>query len=415
MKVLLLNTFYGEGGAARAAARLHSALRDASVDAHMLVQKAPAERYPQVHAPQSLTERVSALLKPPLETLPLSLYPRRSRAPFFANLLPDHVLPRLRHIDPQLVHLHWVSAGFLRIETIPKLRRPMVWTLHDSWAFTGGCHLPMDCRRYTGTCGRCPVLGSNCEMDLSRWTWRRKAKAWQGVPLTVVTPSRWLARCAKESALFRDLRVEVIPNGLDLTRIPGVTRDTAREMFGFSPDKRYILFGAFSATSDKNKGFQYLAPALAKLREAGFGAECEIVVFGSPEPEDAPDFGLRTHYLGYLHDELTLNLLYSAVDLFVAPSMQENLPNTIMEAMACGTPSVAFNVGGIPDLVDHKVNGFLATPFQPESLAEGMAWVLKREVPSEVLDAACRQKIARQFDIVTCAERYLRLYEELVS
>lgn len=413
MKVLLLNTFYAEGGAARAASRLHDALLHSHIDAHLMVQKAPADSHRQVHAPQAVLERAAALCKPPLETLPLSLYPNRNKLPFFANLLPDFLLSRVRAINPDVVHLHWISAGFVRPETVPKLSKPIVWTLHDSWPFTGGCHIPLDCRRYTRSCGQCPALGSFSERDLSYWTWRRKARAWRNVPITVVTPSRWLAQCARESSLFNELRIEVIPNGLDLGRINQVDKALARQLCGLPAGKRYILFGAVSGTSDQNKGFQFLESALKELSANGFGEECELIVFGSTEPAAVPDFGMKTRYLGYLHDEVSLNLLYSAADLFVAPSMQENLPYTIMEAMVCGTPCVAFNAGGIPDLIDHKVNGYLAQPYRPDSLAEGMAWVLKEDIDAASLSRACRAKVEREFNIAGSAESYLKLYREL--
>jgi len=413
MKLLMFSTYYMQGGAGRAAGRLHQALTGMDIEAHMVVRSGFVGSHRFIHGPRTRLDAAVALFKPPLEMLPLLLYPKRTRLPFGINLLPDQVAAQVKKFDPDVINLHWVNEGLVRIETLPKLNKPIVWTLHDSWAFTGGCHIPLDCRRYTDSCGRCPVLGSNAALDLSRWTWRRKTKAWGRLPLTVVTPSRWLARCAKDSALFRGLRVEVIPNGLDLTRIPNVTKDGARQLFGLSPDKRYILFGAVGSTSDSNKGFQYLAPALAKLAEAGFGTECEVIVFGSLQPINAPDFGLRTHYVGYLHDELTLSLLYTAADLFVSPSMQENLPNTIMEAMACGTPCVAFDVGGIPDLIDHKLNGYLAQPYAVESLAEGMAWVLSGEVQAASLSRACRAKVEREFDITASAEKYLELYREV--
>lgn len=410
MKILLLNTFYQHGGAARAASRLHRALTCMDVDAHLLVQESVGDCHRSIHAPKTPWQKASAFLTPALETLPLMAYPDRNRLPFFANLLPDRICAGVRDIDPDVINLHWVSAGFLRLETLKKLNRPLVWTLHDSWAFTGGCHLPLDCRRYTDACGRCPALGSRSELDLSRWTWNRKAKAWRDVPITLVTPSRWLARCARDSSLFRGSRIEVIPNGLDVNRFRPVEKGAARSLLGLPPDKKYILSGAVSMTSDSNKGFQHLAPALRKLKDAGFGTECEVLVFGAMEPVDAPDFGLKTHYLGYFHDEPRLSLLYSAADLFVAPSMQENLPYTVMEAMACGTPCVAFDVGGIPDLIDHKVTGYLASPFQAESLAEGMAWVLKGEVDQS---AACRCKVESEFDISSTAGNYLELYSDL--
>jgi len=415
MRVLLLNTYYMYGGAGRAAGRLHQALCGMDVDAHMLVQHNYDPRQRSIYGPSGALEQGAARLKPALEMLPLLLYPGRNRLPFSVNYLPDAVLSHSLVLDPDVINLHWVNTGFLRIETLQKLRKPLVWTLHDSWPFTGGCHIPLDCRRYAESCGRCPALGSRCEGDLSRWIWRRKAKALRGADLTVVTPSRWLARCAAQSSLFRELRIEVIPNGLDLRNMQLLDKPVARRLLGLSADKKYILFGSLGSTSDRNKGFQHLAPALKALAAAGFGTDCELIVFGAEKPLDPPDFGLKAHYLGYFRDEARLNQLYGAADLFVAPSLQENLPNTIMEAMACGTPCVAFDVGGIPDLIEHKANGYLAQPYQAESLAQGIAWVLKGEVGCTELARAARAKVASEFSIEACAGKYLKLYQELAA
>lgn len=413
MKVLLLNTYYMHGGAGRATGRLQKALLTINVDAHMLVQHNFGDCHRYIHGPLTSLERTSALLKPALEMLPLFLYPARNRLPFSVNYIPDLLNSKVVDIAPDVINLHWVNTGFIRIETLQKIKKPLIWTLHDSWPFTGGCHIPLDCRHYTGSCGKCPTLGSRSEYDLSRWIWRRKLKSLQGVDLTLVAPSRWLAQCARDSSLFKDLRIEVIPNGLDLGCVQVLDKEVARSFFGLPPGKKYILFGALGSTSDRNKGFQYLVPALEMLAEAGFGAEYEVIVFGSYEPPDVPDFGLKTHYLGYFHDESSLNLLYCAADIFVAPSMQENLPNSIMEAMACGTPCVAFDVGGISDLIDHKVNGFLAKPYEPSSLAEGITWVLKGEVDLPLLSKAARIKVELEFSAENCAKNYLKLYHEV--
>jgi glycosyltransferase involved in cell wall biosynthesis len=412
MKVLTLNSSDSSGGAARAAFRLHRGLRAIGIESEMLVQGKRSDD-PSVIGPASEIAKKMAMLRPHLDFLPLRMYPDRQRIIFSPALVPDRLPARIAALNPDIVHLHWICEGFMRLETLPRLKRPIVWTLHDSWAFTGGCHIPFDCLRYQECCGECPTLGSAEENDLSRKIWLRKRKAWQGLNLTVVTPSNWLAACARSSSLFRDLRVEVIPNGLDLERFKPCDKTSARSLLRLPQDKKLILFGGVNVDGDRNKGLQNLLPALRRLACQGWGEKAEALVFGASRPADATDFGLPTRYLGILEKEADISLLYSAADVFVAPSIQENLPNTVMEAAACGTPSVAFRIGGMPDLIEHKRNGYLAVPYEPEDLADGIGWVLADSDRWQELSDTGRKKTEREFALPQVAGRYAALYEDI--
>jgi glycosyltransferase involved in cell wall biosynthesis len=299
------------------------------------------------------------------------------------------------------------------VETLRKFNRPIVWTLHDSWAFTGGCHVPFDCTRYRENCGVCPVLGSASEKDLSRWTWNRKARAWRDLDLTVVTPSRWLAECARSSSLFRDARVEVIPNGLDTETFQPLDKTSSRTLLGLPQDKKIILFGAVRGLSDPNKGFHLLTPALQEVAKGS--KDALAVVFGSSGYAGMPDLGMPVTFLGRIDDDHSLAKIYSAADVFVAPSKQENLPNTVMEAMACGTPCVAFHQGGVPDLVDHAVSGYLAQPFDTEDFARGIEWILGDDDRRAELSDQARRKIVAEFSLANVSERYATIYRELLE
>jgi glycosyltransferase involved in cell wall biosynthesis len=213
---------------------------------------------------------------------------------------------------------------------------------------------------------------------------------------------------------LRDTRIEVIPNGLDLQRYRPIDKMVAREALSLPKDRKLILFGGVSSTSDRNKGFHLLAAALRELAADGWGDQAELLVFGSPAPTSPPDLGMQANYLGWLHDDISVSLLYAAADVFVAPSIQENLPNTILESMACGTPCVAFRQGGVPDLVDHEQNGYLAKPFEPGDLARGIAWVLGNENLRHTLSIRARQKIERNFSLGHVAKQHAALYDELM-
>jgi glycosyltransferase involved in cell wall biosynthesis len=368
-----------------------------------------------VIAPVSKWGRGVSLIRPTLDDLPLSIYRKRKGTIFSPAFLPERLSARIDSIRPDIIHLHWVCGGFLRIETLRRFKKPIIWTLHDMWAFTGGCHYDESCGRYKNECGSCPQLNSKSYKDLSHRTWKRKRNAWKGLDLIVVTPSRWLADCAMESSLFQKFRIEVIPNGLDTNHYKPVDKKKSREILGLPQDKKLILFGALNASSDRRKGFQYLQPTLQRLAKNGWVEKVELIVFGASRPTNPPDLGLISNYTGRLYDDASLVLLYNAADLFVAPSVQENLPNTIMESLACGTPVVAFNVGGIPEMIGHKKNGYLAKPYEADDLAKGIGWILENPERSKRLGNAAREKAVREYSLELQARQYLNLYEEILK
>jgi glycosyltransferase involved in cell wall biosynthesis len=282
------------------------------------------------------------------------------------------------------------------------------------WPMTGGCNYNEGCDRYQHTCGSCPQLFSQRESDLSRWIWRRKARAWKNLNLSLVAPSRWMAQCAAESSLFRDRRIEVIPGGLDTHTYRPIPRQTARELLNLPQNKHLVLFGAPGAVTDKRKGFHLLLPALQNLSQAGWGDRLEIVVFGASQAESSARLSFKTHYLGKLSDDITLALAYSAADVMVVPSLQESFGQTASESLACGTPVVAFNSTGLKDIVDHQQNGYLAKPFEVDDLAQGIAWVLEEDDRRQALAQAAREKAIRSFSVALQADRYQSLFQEIV-
>lgn len=414
MNPLLLNTTDIEGGAARAAYRLHTGLKLLGVDSKMLVGLKYSDDI-SVIAPTTKLGKGMAIVSTTLDALPLEFYRKRERTIFSPACLPEHTAKKIELINPDIIHLHWICRGFLRIETLRKFQKPIVWTLHDMWAFTGGCHYDNSCVRYNDTCGSCPQLNSKRQNDLSCRVWRRKKKAWQGLDITIVTPSQCLAECARSSSLFQRCRIEVIPNGLNMQCFNPIDKKMARDILSLPQDKILIFFGAMESTTDKRKGFQFLAPALQVLANSGWHNKVELIVFGSSKPDDPPDFGLKVNYLGQFKDEISLAILYAAADVFVLPSIQDNLPNTIMESLACGTPVVAFDVGGIPEMVEHQVNGYLAKAMDTDDLAHGIQWVLEDPERSFRLGKAAREKAVREYPLEVQARRYLDLYEEILD
>ncbi|MEH1811682.1 MAG: glycosyltransferase family 4 protein [Nostoc sp.] len=413
MKILHISTHDINGGAARAAYRLHTGLQDIGLQSQMLVQ----EKYSNdktVIAPKIRLFQGIAKAKLTVESLPLKLYRQKKNTPFFTQWLPDRVIPKVAQINPDIINLHWISGGFMQIETFAKLKRPLVWTLHDMWGFTGGCHVTGECDRYKISCGACPQLSSGNEWDLSRWVWQRKVKAWKNLNLTLVSPSSWLAECARSSSLFQNLRIEVIPHGLDTQKYRPINQHFAREALNLPQDKKLILFGAIEATSDRNKGFHLLQPALQELSKSGWKDDLEVVIFGASQPENPPDLGFKTHYLGHLHDAISLATVYSSADVMLVPSLQESFGQTASESFACGTPVVAFNATGLKDIVDHQQNGYLAKPYEVEDFAKGITWVLENEQRLQKLSFYARDKAEQEFTLELQARRYSALFQEIL-
>ena len=416
MKVLILSARDLRGGAARAAYRLHQGLVKKGIDSQMLVQNKLSDCN-TVIAPKNKIKRGIAALKPALDQLPVNLYPNRDASIniYSSQWLPNQIVDRIEKINPDIINLHWINGGFISIEALNKLKQPLVWTLHDMWAFTGGCHYSGVCDRYQQLCGCCPQLGSDCNWDLSRWNWRRKAKAWRNLNLTVVTPSKWLAGCARASSLFRDVPIKVIGNGIDPQIYQSHSTLVARKILNLPAHRKIVLFGALNSTQDKRKGFSLLQPALQHLQQSDLAKEIELVIFGASAPLNTVDFGFRTHYLGQFNDDVSLSLLYAAADVFVAPSLQDNLPNTVLEALFCGTPCAAFNIGGMPDLIEHQQNGYLAQPYVSEDLARGIEWILADNTRYQQLATKSRVKAIADYSLDRQVKQYLQVFQNFYS
>lgn len=416
MKPLLLNTYDNVGGAAIATYRLHSGLRSIGVDSRLMVmykgKDDPSVIGPE---PQSLLKRALASWCMRRDAKITSACVASGNRYFSPARYPDNLAQRVAAINPDLLHLFWMNSGFMKIETLRQFNRPIVWTLHDMWPFTGGCHYDDECGRYRQSCGSCPVLGSTSDHDLSRQILERKRQSWDGLPVVVVATSHWLAEMARSSTVFRGKRIEVIPNGMNTDTYKPLDKRSGRAAYGLPQDKNLILFSAMRANLDKRKGNHLLVPALKKITEAGWREKTELVILGATTPSDSPDLGMKAHYMGQLHDEISQVLLYSAVDVTVAPSIQENLSNTVMESLSCGTPVVAFNIGGMPDMIDHQHNGYLADPFETDDLAAGIMWVLSGKARHNMLSLHSRTTVVERYALKKVADQYLSLYREILT
>ncbi len=409
--VVLVSYSDANGGAARAARRLLGGLREGGVDARMLAMEAlTGDR-----AVEESAGRLERMWRRPLDRLPVHLTVRGARPMFSLAWVPDRLPRQIDRLAPRLVHLQWISGGMLRLESLARIGRPLVWTMHDMWPFTGGCHYDEGCGRFALGCGRCPLLRSSNRRDLSAWVWQRKRRGWQGLGITLVAPSRWLAQQARLSPLVRDRPIHVIPNGLDLGLFRPADPGAARRRLGLPPGRSFLLFGALDPGGERRKGFELLRAALLRLAETGWRDRVDLIVAGASAPNVPLDLGLRAHFLGQLQDDRMMAQALSAADAVVVPSLQDNLPNLAVEAFACGRPCVGFAVGGLPEIIEDGVNGRLARPSDVDDLARAIAWILEDDGRRQTLGREARRKAEQMFDLRAVARRYADLYREVAQ
>jgi len=398
VRVLIVNSFDIQGGAARATYRLHQALLTQNIDSKMLVQYKDSDDS-TVLGPCSKIDKLINALRPRLDSIPFRLSKSKASALFSHSWLPSgKLIKKINKLNPDVVHLHWINAGMLRIEDLAKINAPIVWSLHDLWPLNGGWHYD-------------ELLVSPYHKWLNDRILRRKKNTYLKIKnMTVIGVSQWLKTCARTSTIFGNKNIISLPNPLDTEVYKPLEKKYSREAWNLPKGKKIILFGAMSAESDPRKGFKELLNALSKLKID----DTELVVFGSTRPKSPPNIGCQIHYMGNLSDDISLATLYSAVDVMIVPSRQEAFGQTASEAMACGVPVVAFGHTGLLDIIDHKRNGYLAKPFDIDDLVEGIKFVLDADNYSELSQMA-REKVLREFDSQVVVRKYINVYEKVIE
>lgn len=415
MKILLLNTSERRGGAAVASHRLMRALQKQGVEAKMLVRDKQTEDDSVIPVSSSAWGKQMDFMRFAWERLVIFICNCFSRKNLFrvsiANTGTD-ITCLSEFWEADVIHIHWINQGFLSLSGIRKIidsGKPIVWTLHDMWPCTGICHYPADCWAYRDDmCSGCPML-MHLVWDLSHQVFREKARmAWEKVHF--VGCSQWITCLGKASRLLQNAHFHSIPNPIDTSIFHPREKVKVREMLGLPPDKRLVLFGA-ARMSEKRKGASYLIDACRILAS---DSSIELVLMGDSGEELKDMLPVKAYTLGYLADAEQIAKAYSCADLFVIPSLEDNLPNTLMEAMACGTPCVGFDTGGIPEMIDHLENGYVAKYQDAEDLARGIRWVI--DYPDKVsLTSACVEKVRRCYAEEVVSGQYIRLYQELLG
>ncbi len=413
MKVVHLSTVDIGGGASRGSYALHQELVRQGVESVLVVEQQRSSD-PDVRGDELPIQRLTNKVRHRLDLLPLRAYRGRRDGVFSLSAVPGNVVGRVRALNADLVHLHWVGASFVRPEDLERFGVPIVWTLRDMWPFTGGCHYSEGCDRYEQSCGRCPHLGTNRDRDLSRWVWSRKQRSWMEVDITPVAISRWTGDQARASSLFGHRDVRVIHNAIDVEFWSPQSKEAAKRVLNIPMDKQVVLFIALSI-GDTRKGFSHFVDACRELSEQQPGDGLYAVVVGATAPADRVDLGVPAQFLGALQDDTAIRNVYAAADVTVVPSLEEAFGKTAAESLACGTPVVAFDSTGLAGVVGHKTTGYLAKPFEADDLASGVTWILGQQDRWEELSDNARESATERFSLKLQARKYVELYEEVLA
>ena len=416
MRVLIVNTAERTGGAAIAANRLLHALNHNGVEARMLVRDRKTDASEVVNIPPSWRLKAKFVWERGVIWLANGLSKKGIFQVDIANTGTDITrMPEFQQAD--VIHLHWVNQGFLSLGNLERILasgKPVVVTLHDQWYFTGICHYSSDCEKYRTQCQHCPMLKGQ-RMDLAQRVFDRKRAMYEGRNLTFVGCSRWMADMARQSRLTQGHTVTNIPNAIDADVFKPMDKAAARQRHHLPADKKLILFGAQRIT-DERKGFRFLTEACEHIamHHPTLPQQLGVVVLGGDAQSVKEALPLPVYTVNYLSNEKEIAELYNAADLFVTPSLQDNLPNTIVEAMACGTPCVGFNVGGIPEMIHHQQDGYVADYCDSLDFAQGIAWCLN-EQRQPALGTAARATALATYGETAVAQRYQAIYQQALT
>ena len=330
------------------------------------------------------------------------------------SLFPSYFDKELNKSLADIVHLHWVQGEMISIEEISRIKKPIIWTLHDSWPFCGSEHHPNGLydRRFIDGYRRDNRNKNDQGLDLNRWTWERKYKNWK-TPITIVSPSSWLASCAKQSKLMHNWQVKVIPHPLDLNTFRPYHKELSRKNFALPLKKILILFGSLNKFDNELKGWKILEKTIYSISQ--IFPEASIVIFGCVKPKNIPKLKLNLVFVGRIIDDNLLASLYSAVDLIVSPSKVESFGQTISEAQACGTPALAFKSTGLMDVIEHGKTGFLAEPYNIKSFAKGIEWILSDKERYKKLSSNSRKRALKLWSNKIISKKYKDLYLEILN
>lgn len=409
MKILHIVAGDLSGGAARGAYWLHCGLKELKIDSKVLTNsKITLGDDSVITTNKTKKDKAINIIRNQFDSLLTFFYQKRKKIIFSTGIFGIDFTKSNEYKEADIIHLHWINGSFVNIKYLSKTEKPIVWTIRDMWPMTGGCHYSMECERYKTGCGNCEQLNSNNSYDLSKFILNRKKK-YLPKNIKIVGISRWLSDEAKNSELFKDFDVRTISNNIDSKEFFPIDKKIAKDILGIKTGKKIILVGSTSL-KDFYKGFGKYLEAIKLLDEDKYF----LAFFGNIDKNIIGNLGFEYKSFGYLNDNISLRLVYSCANVFVAPSLMDAFGKTLTESMSCGTPVVCFDATGPKDIVTHKIDGYKAKPFESEDLANGIEWVLN-DSNYEELCLNAREKVVRKFDSVAVAKKYIGLYKEVLN
>lgn len=400
LRVIHLSTYATNGGAARAASALNQAMQQQGIDSRMMT--AHGSRFAVA---RTLDRQLWRLQSSPTKTW-------RSPARFASITAAE-----INRSSADIVNLHWVTDGFLSIEEIGRISKPIVWSMYDMWPFSGTEHYGTDASsaRWRTDYTKQNRPSEERGLDLDRWTFDRKQRHWQheGANIHMVPASTWLEQATRSSALMHDWPITRIPHVVDTDVFAPMGKEQARQQLRLPAEAPLILFLASAGIADRRKGFDLLETALPEVARAH--PDLQVVIGGPITPDYQPPTGLTVHWLGHLEGDEALRTAYCAADVLAAPSREDNMPLTAMEAQSCGRPVVAFNIGGLPDIVEHLTTGYLASPGDPADLTTGLMSMLHDARAGNAAGEHARTRAESVWSPAVVVDRYSTIYQRGLS
>lgn len=359
----------------------------------------------------SALNRWSLRLLDLLDRLPLEVCRSKKKLPWHTGLWGSNI-QLVKQYSPDIINLHWVSGGCVNLDSLNSFAQPLVWTMHDVWGVTAGCHCNLGCKLWEDGCHNCPQLGPSLLPDFSHTIWKVKQARLNRISnLCIVTPSRWLKNIVERSPLHKGRKVICIPNPIDLDLYTPLPKEVSRDQLNIPYDEKVILFSAAGGVKVGYKGFDLLIEALQKLSKI-LPHKIRLLVIGEPgQFQDNYPFPVTS--LGAVTDEQVLVFAYNAADVFASPSRQDNYPNAVLEAMSCGLPTVGFAVGGVPEIIEHKNRGYVADAFDIDDFAAGLRFVLTHSNPKFLSDES-RHWALTELSFSKVGKEYCDFYETLL-
>ena len=419
MKVVHVVNADIRGGAPKAAFALSEALQSIGVESKMLVQRKFSNNQNIVSVNTNYFSKLKTNFRMLVDLLQMKIFTKTKKGRFSFGSIGVNISNHTLIKDADIIHLHWINEGYLSLnslEELRKLNKPIIWTLHDMWAFTGGCHYSSGCHNYKDECGRCPYLNFSYKEDFSFSILNKKKMVFNELNISFLTCSEWLGSIASGTPVLKRKEVYPLHNTLFMDIYKPMDQVEVRIKLNLSKQKFLILFVSLSI-EDERKGFKYLKKSLIELlkKNPELSNEIELLVIGSYSKQWLQEVPCKINAVGRITNDKIMSEYYNAADIFLAPSLEDNLPNTVLEALSCGTPVVAFNIGGIPEMVEHKINGYLAEEKSVEDFTNGILWMIQNKNNFKEYKKNARSKIEKEYNPSLIANKYLEIYKRRIK